>query len=103
MDDDQYATDLMKCISSLKEIEKHAAAPDDVGSFHLLPCYFLTSSSHFQYMYDVVLLGGLSGRLDQTIHTLSYLHKLRKTGRRVFAVTDENIGWVLDEVCRLWY
>ena len=48
--------------------------------------------------YTVVLLGGLSGRLDQTIHTLSYLHKLRRTGRRVFAVTDDNVGWVLDAV-----
>ena len=49
-------------------------------------------------MYDVVLLGGLSGRLDQTIHTLHYLHKLRHTGRRVFAVTDDNVGWVLGAV-----
>jgi thiamine pyrophosphokinase len=51
-----------------------------------------------QTPYDVVLLGGLSGRLDQTIHTLSLLHKLRKSGRRLFVVTDENVGWVLDEV-----
>ena len=51
----------------------------------------------FQTPYDVVLLGGLSGRLDQTVHTLSFLHKLRKSGRRIFAVTDENVGWVLDE------
>lgn len=48
--------------------------------------------------YDIILLGGLSGRLDQTIHTLSYLHKLRKTRKRAFVVTDECIGWVLDEV-----
>jgi len=34
--------------------------------------------------------------LDQTIHTLAYLHKLRKTRERVFAVTNECIGWVLD-------
>lgn len=50
-----------------------------------------------QTPYDVVLLGGLSGRLDQTVHLLSYLHKLRKSGRRLFVVTDENVGWVLDE------
>jgi thiamine pyrophosphokinase len=48
--------------------------------------------------YHIILLGGLSGRLDQTVHTLSYLHKLRKTRERVFVVTDENIGWVLDSV-----
>ncbi|KAI0033560.1 thiamine pyrophosphokinase Thi80 [Vararia minispora EC-137] len=72
-DKDEYTTDLMKCVESLEELE----SPNSIT-------------------HDIVLLGGLSGRLDQTIHTLSYLHKLRHTGRRVFAVTDDNIGWVLD-------
>jgi thiamine pyrophosphokinase len=57
--------------------------------------YVLISS--FQ-IYDILVLGGLSGRLDQTVYTLSYLHKLRKSRRRVFAVTDDNVGWVLDKV-----
>ena len=48
--------------------------------------------------YEIIILGGLTGRLDQTIHTLSYLHKLRKDRNRVFAVTDDNVGWVLDSV-----
>ena len=52
--------------------------------------------------YTIILLGGLSGRLDQTIHTLSYLHKLRKERKQVFAITDDNIGWVLDEVGRIY-
>ena len=47
-----------------------------------------------------MILGGLSGRLDQTIHTLSYLHKLRKKRERVFTITDDNVAWVLDEVRR---
>ena len=51
-----------------------------------------------QTPYDLVLLGGLSGRLDHTVHVLSFLHKLRQSGRRVFAVTDDNVGWVLNEV-----
>ncbi|KAJ6494777.1 thiamine pyrophosphokinase [Mycena vitilis] len=72
-DPDQYSTDLMKCISALKAKEEQ---------------------EHNEY--DIVLLGGLAGRLDQTIHTLSYLHKLRKSRKRVFAVTDDNVGWVLD-------
>ncbi|KAI0250257.1 thiamine pyrophosphokinase [Lactifluus subvellereus] len=75
-DDDQDSTDLTKCIRSLQEKEEADGADTP---------------------YDVVLLGGLSGRLDQTVHTLSYLHKLRKSGRRIFAVTDDNVGWVLDE------
>ncbi|KAF8962763.1 thiamine pyrophosphokinase Thi80 [Flammula alnicola] len=74
-DDSQDSTDLMKCMSALEELEKSANSPQ----------------------YPVILLGGLSGRLDQTIHTLSYLHKLRKKRARVFAVTDDNIGWVLDD------
>lgn len=60
-----------------------------------LACAPITSVSQ---QYDIILLGGLAGRLDQTIHTLSSLHKLRKTRSRVFAVTDENAGWVLDSV-----
>ncbi|VDB88429.1 unnamed protein product [Peniophora sp. CBMAI 1063] len=71
-DSNEYTTDLMKCLESLQELEKEGQT------------------------YDVLLLGGLSGRLDQTVHTLHYLHKLRRTGRRVFAVTDDNVGWVLD-------
>lgn len=50
------------------------------------------------FQLDIILLGGLSGRLDQTIHTLSYLHKLRATRPRTYAITDDNIGWVLDAV-----
>jgi len=74
-DEDQYSTDLMKCISATSAKE----------------------AAEGQSRSDIVLLGGLSGRLDHTIHTLSYLHKLRKTRRRIFAVSDDNIGWVLDE------
>ncbi|KAJ7727282.1 thiamine pyrophosphokinase [Mycena maculata] len=73
-DPDQYSTDLMKCVSAIQDKE----AKEQRGE------------------YDIILLGGLAGRLDQTIHTLSYLHKLRKSRKRVFAVTDDNVGWVLD-------
>ncbi|KAG9224850.1 hypothetical protein CCMSSC00406_0001999 [Pleurotus cornucopiae] len=66
-------TDLMKCVAALTEIETRE-----------------------NVQYDLIILGGLSGRLDQTVHTLSYLHKLRKQRNRVFAVTDESVGWVLD-------
>ncbi|KAF8896359.1 thiamine pyrophosphokinase Thi80 [Infundibulicybe gibba] len=75
-DDDQDSTDLMKCVSEIENMEKEAG--DGVS-----------------LQYEIILLGGLSGRLDQTIHTLSYLHKLRKTRERVFTVTDDNLGWVL--------
>jgi len=72
-DSDQYSTDLQKCLNSLSELEKSR-----------------------KLQYTVLLLGGLSGRLDQTVHTLSLLHKLRKTREHVYAITDENIGWVLE-------
>ena len=58
----------------------------------------LLSADIWPAQYGVILLGGLSGRLDQTIHTLSYLHKLRRQRERVFCITDDNIAWVLDEV-----
>lgn len=74
-DHDQYSTDLMKCISALAEKEKAEGMEDS----------------------NLVILGGLSGRLDQTVHTLSFLHKLRKGKRRVFAITDDSVAWVLPE------
>ncbi|EDR08454.1 thiamine pyrophosphokinase Thi80 [Laccaria bicolor S238N-H82] len=73
-DNDQDSTDLMKCLSAIHDKEQAGASEQ----------------------LKVILLGGLAGRLDQTIHLLSYLHKLRKTRKSVVAVTDDNVGWVLD-------
>ncbi|KAH7884514.1 thiamine pyrophosphokinase [Phlebopus sp. FC_14] len=73
-DPDQYSTDLMKCVQALEEKEKSEGQ-----------------------QYELLILGGLSGRLDQTAHTLSYLHKLRRTRSKVYAITDDNIAWVLDQ------
>jgi len=73
-DRDQDTTDLMKCVSSLSDLESQTDWVE----------------------HDVIILGGLSGRLDQTVHTLSYLHKLRKRRQSVFAITDDNVAWVLD-------
>ncbi|KAF6757268.1 thiamine pyrophosphokinase [Ephemerocybe angulata] len=74
-DEDQDSTDLMKCVRALKEKEETESAGQ----------------------WDIVILGGLAGRLDHTIHTLAYLHKLRTSRKRVFAVTDDNVGWVLTD------
>ncbi|KAG7099794.1 hypothetical protein E1B28_001606 [Marasmius oreades] len=73
-DSDQDSTDLMKCINAVEDKERVDGQ-----------------------QYEIILLGGLAGRLDQTIHLLSFLHKLRKKRRRVLAITDDNVGWVLDE------
>ncbi|OCH94452.1 Thiamin pyrophosphokinase [Obba rivulosa] len=72
-DEDQYSTDLMKCVAEVLERDK-STTPE----------------------YDIIILGGLSGRLDQTVHTLSYIHKLRKQHKQIFTVTDDNVAWVLD-------
>ncbi|KAG8927174.1 hypothetical protein FRC01_007884 [Tulasnella sp. 417] len=76
-DPDQDATDFMKAIASVVALEAASASPDQLG---------------------IIVLGGLSGRLDQTVHTLSYLHKLRTQRERVFVVTDDDVSWVLDSV-----
>ncbi|KAJ3802798.1 thiamine pyrophosphokinase [Lentinula aff. detonsa] len=73
-DDDQDSTDLMKCVHAIIEKEKKERTNQ----------------------YEIIILGGLAGRLDQTIHTISYLHKLRKVRERVYAITDDNVCWVLD-------
>ncbi|KAI3624057.1 hypothetical protein CBS14141_002485 [Malassezia furfur] len=48
-----YATDLQKCVHSLEDIEE-AGSPE----------------------YELVIFGGLGGRLDQTMHTLHVLWQL---------------------------
>ncbi|KAI5981442.1 thiamine pyrophosphokinase Thi80 [Pisolithus marmoratus] len=73
-DHDQNSTDLMKCVQSVEEKDK------------------LESRE-----YEIIILGGLGGRLDHAMHTLSYVHKLRRTRKKVFVVTDDNISWVLNE------
>ncbi|KAJ8092997.1 thiamine pyrophosphokinase [Marasmius tenuissimus] len=73
-DSDQYTTDLMKCVTAVEEKEREDGQE-----------------------YEIIILGGLAGRLDQTVHLLSFLHKLRKKRSKIFAVTDDNVGWVLDE------
>ncbi|KAF8557455.1 thiamine pyrophosphokinase Thi80 [Imleria badia] len=70
---DQDTTDLMKCIETLEEKERMEG-----------------------HKYETVILGGFSGRLDQTIHLLSHIYKIRQIRSRVYVITDDNIGWVLD-------
>lgn len=48
--------------------------------------------------YDIIMLGGLAGRFDQTIHVVSYMHKCRKRRKHMFVVTNDSVGWCLDEV-----
>lgn len=48
--------------------------------------------------YRVMLLGGLTGRLDQTAHTLSTLLQLRKTARTIWAFSQMSMACVLDQV-----
>ncbi|KAG8213424.1 hypothetical protein J3R82DRAFT_11927 [Butyriboletus roseoflavus] len=50
------------------------------------------------HQYETLILGGFSGRLDQTVHILSYIYKIRQTRSRVYVITDDNVGWVLDGV-----
>lgn len=85
----------MKCVEALSEKER--AEGSQVGLFLAYDSLIPSNALHDK-QYDIIFLGGLSGRLDQTIHTLSYLYKLRKTRERVFTVTDENVAWILDSV-----
>ncbi|AGV14609.1 thiamine pyrophosphokinase, variant [Cryptococcus neoformans var. grubii H99] len=66
-DMDEYSTDLMKCIQEV---------PED---------------------YALVLLGGLSGRVDQTVHTMSMLHKME---REIYVLDKESMAWVLRPVSK---
>ena len=52
-----------------------------------------------QVQHGIITTGGLSGRLDQTVRTFSYLHTLGELCGSVFAPTNDNAAWVGDSVC----
>ncbi|ORX41277.1 Thiamin pyrophosphokinase [Kockovaella imperatae] len=72
-DSDQYSTDLMKCMEEVENIERASGR-----------------------RYSLVFIGGLSGRVDQTVHTMHILHKLRKTRPLTFVLSCESLAWTLD-------
>ncbi|GMK59166.1 hypothetical protein CspeluHIS016_0701810 [Cutaneotrichosporon spelunceum] len=72
-DASEYATDLQKNIDEVEAIEKVSGKT-----------------------FSLVFLGGLSGRLDQTMHVLSTLFKMRETRRCTYVISEESLAWVLD-------
>lgn len=80
-DPDQDSTDLGKCIAALVEEEKRLGEGQGKEKEHQL-----------------VISGGLSGRLDQTIHTMHALMQLSEARERTWAVGSESIACVLGKV-----
>lgn len=72
-DPSEYSTDLQKCIEEVERIED-------------------ASGKHFSLLF----FGGLSGRLDQTLHVISVLFKCREKRRDTFVMSEESLAWVLD-------
>ncbi|ORY69288.1 Thiamin pyrophosphokinase [Leucosporidium creatinivorum] len=77
-DPDQDSTDLGKCIAALVEEEKR-----------------LGQGKGKEKEHQLVISGGLSGRLDQTIHTMHALMQLSEVRERTWAVGSESIACVL--------
>lgn len=80
-DPDQDSTDLGKCIAALAEEEKR-----------------LGGSKGKEKEHQLVISGGLSGRLDQTIHTMHALMQLSEVRERTWAVGSESLACVLGKV-----
>ena len=92
-DSDQDSTDLMKCISEVEKIERLSDKSVSLRA--------LQRDRHAQpdpLQYSLLLMGGLSGRVDQTVHTMTILHKLRKTRPHTFVISSESLAWTLDQV-----
>lgn len=60
----EYATDLQKCVLRVEEIEEEKSSKESEGSVNEM---------------EIVILGGLSGRLDQTMHTLHVLCQMTQS------------------------
>lgn len=113
----------MKCIEEIDDMERKNAGrrgdQDDIASGQeggeghgditrvSLQSYSLTHTSYPLGLQNeplnppqipIILLGGLSGRVDQTVHTMALLHKLCTKRPEVFVVSDDSLAWTLDEV-----
>ncbi|KAI5479907.1 hypothetical protein MNV49_002465 [Pseudohyphozyma bogoriensis] len=71
-DPDQDSTDLGKCVAALVEKENESGQK-----------------------YQLVIVGGLSGRLDQTAHTIHALTRLAEERESTWAVGRESVACVL--------
>ncbi|RUS20266.1 hypothetical protein BC937DRAFT_95581 [Endogone sp. FLAS-F59071] len=73
--DDQNSTDFMKCVALVRERDLER-----------------------DLKHDIIVLGALGGRFDQTLASIHMLFLLRGEGRRMFLVSDECITVLLDVV-----
>lgn len=48
--------------------------------------------------YELIIYGGLTGRLDQTAHTIHVLFKLSRKRRRTWVVSEDSVTCLLQEV-----
>ncbi|GAA6018118.1 hypothetical protein JCM11491_003324 [Sporobolomyces phaffii] len=82
-DPDEFSTDLGKNVAQLSKYEEETSFRRDGGGGQL----------------QLVVIGGLSGRLDQTIHTLHALIELaEKAGReQVWAIGKESAACILSK------
>lgn len=84
----------MKCVKSVEELEQERDDKAQVSA-----CFRVIAVKPRTFLqYEIIILGGLSGRFDQTIHVVSYMHKCRKRRKHMYVVTNDGIGWCLDEV-----
>ncbi|KWU46815.1 putative KEX1 protein [Rhodotorula sp. JG-1b] len=92
-DPDEYSTDLGKNVARLTAIETGSIPPPHNPKS--APRTIPTGRQQFQ----IVLIGGLSGRLDQTIHTLHAMTLLAEKEQRdrVWAIGKESAALLLTE------
>ncbi|KAG9287741.1 hypothetical protein G9A89_004144 [Geosiphon pyriformis] len=80
--EDQDSTDFEKCIALIDHIEHKNRQKEQL----LTPVL----------KYDVVALGALGGRLDQTISSIHILHKM-KDERDIYLVSQDDVAILLDK------
>lgn len=93
-DPDEYSTDLGKNVARLTAIETGSIPPPHNPKS---PTQTIRPTGQ---QFQIVLIGGLSGRLDQTIHTLHAMTLLAEKEKRdrVWAIGKESAALLLTKV-----
>ncbi|KAJ3125047.1 hypothetical protein HK101_006003, partial [Irineochytrium annulatum] len=91
-DGDQDSTDFGKCVAHVRSLEGGGAPPSVVHDHAAAPS--ADDDVRRRTMHELIVLGALGGRLDQTMHSIHMLYKM-EIERKVHLVSNESVAVLL--------